>query len=100
MLLNTLYLKSFNYYVKMLIKLLFSTITLLLSSISLNAQTDCKDLLAHKINLFDDLEKTQLELTTNFSKLTYCGLDQTDIVFFWTASFFSNISYWLVKRGS
>lgn len=62
-------------------KLLISTLTLLLSSISLNAQTDCKQLLAQKINLYDDLEKTQLELTTNFSKLTACGLDETDIVF-------------------
>lgn len=66
----------------MLMKLLFSTMTLLLSSISLNAQTNCKQLLAQKINLYDDLEKTQLELTTNFSKLTDCGLDETDMVFF------------------
>ncbi|KAA5531726.1 thioredoxin domain-containing protein [Paenimyroides baculatum] len=63
-------------------KLLFSVLFLLLSIISLKAQTDCKQLLAQKINLYDDLEKTQLELTTNFSKLTDCGLDETDIVFF------------------
>lgn len=74
--------ESFNCNLKTLMKLLFSAITLILSSISLNAQTDCKDLLAQKINLYDDLEKTQLELTTNFSKLTDCGLDQTDIIFF------------------
>jgi len=74
--------ERFKYNVKMLIKLLFSTIILLLSSILLNAQTDCKELLAQKINLYDDLEKTQLELTTNFSKLTTCGLDETDMVFF------------------
>lgn len=63
-------------------KLLLSAITLILSSILLNAQTDCKELLAQKINIYDDLEKTQLELTTNFSRLTDCGLDETDIVFF------------------
>lgn len=63
-------------------KLLFSTIILLLSSISLNAQTNCKELLAQKINVYDNLEKTQLELTTNFSNLTDCGLNETDIIFF------------------
>ncbi len=79
-------------------KLLFSAIILLLLSISLNAQTNCKELLAQKINFYDgDFEKTQLELATNFSQLTACGLDETDIVFFWTATFFSNIGYWLVK---
>ena len=62
-------------------KLLFSTLFLLFSTISLKAQTDCTQLLAQKINLYDDLEKTQLELATNFSKLTDCGLDETDIVF-------------------
>lgn len=83
--------ESFNYNLKMLMKLLFSAITLLLSSISLNAQTDCKELLAQKINLYDNLEKTQLELTTNFSKLTNCGLDETDIVFFGQPPFLATL---------
>jgi len=72
-------------------KLLLSAITLLLSSISLNAQTDCKELLTQKINLYDDLEKTQLELTINFSKLTDCGLDETDIVFFGQPPFLATL---------
>ena len=64
-------------------KLLISTLTLLFSTIYLNAQTDCSKLLAQKINLQEkDYEKTQLELVTNFSKLTDCGLDEVDIVFF------------------
>ena len=63
-------------------KLLFSAITLFLSAISLNAQTDCETLLAQKINLHDeDFETMQQELVSNFSKLTDCGLDETDIVF-------------------
>lgn len=64
-------------------KLLISTLTLLLSTIYLNAQTDCSKLLAQKINLQEeDFDKMQLELVTNFSKLTDCGLDETDMVFF------------------
>lgn len=64
-------------------KLLICTLTLFLSTICLNAQTDCSKLLAQKINLQEeDYEKIQLELVTNFAKLTDCGLDETDIVFF------------------
>jgi len=64
-------------------KLLISTLTLLLSTFYLNAQTDCSKLLAQKINLHDeDFEKMQLELVTNFSKLKDCGLDDVDLVFF------------------
>ena len=58
-------------------------LTLFLSTICLKAQTDCSKLLAQKINLQgEDFEKMQFELVTNFSKLTDCGLDETDIVFF------------------
>ncbi len=72
-------------------KLLFSVLFLLLSTFSLKAQTDCKELLAQKINLYDDFEKTQLELTTNFSKLTDCGLDEIDIVFFGQPPFLARL---------
>ncbi len=84
--------ESFNYNLKMLMKLLFSAIILLLLSISLNAQTNCKELLAQKINFYDgDFEKTQLELATNFSQLTACGLDETDIVFFGQPPFLATL---------
>lgn len=85
-------LKTFNYNLKMLMKLLFSAITLFLSAISLNAQTDCETLLAQKINLHDeDFETMQQELVTNFSKLTDCGLDETDIVFLGQPPFLSTL---------
>ncbi|UUV21588.1 thioredoxin family protein [Paenimyroides aestuarii] len=48
---------------------------------NLPAQTDCSKLLAQKIMLHDDFEKTQLELITNFSKLSACGLDDEDVNF-------------------
>ncbi|MEG0915629.1 MAG: hypothetical protein RSF68_01300 [Myroides sp.] len=79
-------------------KLLFSILFVLLSTISLNAQTDCKQLLAQKINLYDDLEKTQLELTTNFAQLTACGLDETDIVFFGQPPFLATLVIGLLNE--
>ncbi len=63
-------------------KQLIYTLLFLLSTIYLNAQTDCSKLLAQKINLQDeDFEKIQFELTTNFSKLSGCGLDEEDVTF-------------------
>ncbi|SEH75813.1 Thioredoxin-like [Paenimyroides aquimaris] len=64
-------------------KLLISTIALLLAPVYLNAQTDCEKILDQKINLHeDDFETIQQELVTNFSKLIDCGLDKVDMVFF------------------
>lgn len=63
-------------------KLFISTLALLLSNHYLHAQTDCDQLLAQKIILHEeDFEKMEHELVINFSKLSDCGLDETDIVF-------------------
>src|SRR5690606_12573406 len=83
--------KGLKYNVLKLMNLLFTILFLLISTFSLKAQTDCKELLAQKINIYDDLEKTQSELTTNFYKLTDCGLDEADIVFFGQPPFLATL---------
>lgn len=98
---NNLYLIALKNNVKKTpVKLLFRVLFLLISTISLKAQTDCKQLLTQKINLYDDFQKTQLELATNFSKLTACGLDETDMVFFGQPPFLATLVIGWLKEDS